>query len=536
MTGGTPDAGTTGWSAGVVPVHQTDWDGATPGEVLSPTSNHQTCDYCHGWNDTDYDNSWGGTPPAHGDGFITLNSASAWNCAAACHTGVNNAGHNLADSGWPVNYEDFGSGDCDQCHASNNRDHLNTGESSAVHNTTHSSSSPYIADCASCHTHDGSVSPGTGDHGTGTVNFGTNLSSGEMDTTADTVVPTCLTTNSCHDADDTNEWSANDLGGDSCADCHAEGYIVDQFDAELSAVQYPPISGRHTTHLASDTLIPGDCNDCHGAGAVTGAHTLHKDGDIDYASTLTSYAGNDTCVNTCHLVTDDAGDWVTGSQSCSDCHADGYIVDLYDDEVGPVAYPPTSGMHNTHRLNTALVSGDCDDCHGAGAVTGVHTGHMDAAITYTTDLTSYSFGDGSCTNVCHTAGDWNDGTPAPACGDCHADGYIVDEYDLELTNVAYPPISGMHVTHNGAPATYVDDCNDCHGADATAGDHALHMNAAINYAAELTSYTPAGGTCTNTCHTVGDWRDGSTAQHAGNRSARGERELSRRGGPRQHLR
>jgi predicted CxxxxCH...CXXCH cytochrome family protein len=93
MTGAAVDAGTTGWRVGVVPVHQTDWDGDTDREVLDPTSNHSTCQACHGWGNANYTSTWGSD---HGNGSITMNgpsgvgaeySASAFNCAAACHSG-----------------------------------------------------------------------------------------------------------------------------------------------------------------------------------------------------------------------------------------------------------------------------------------------------------------------------------------------------------------------------------------------------------------------------------------------------------------
>ncbi len=87
---------------------------------------HSVCQTCHGWGHANYDRGWNGTAPAHGDGSITMNGpepttgagyinvgTNAGGCAKACHAATLVLNTN---SGWPVNYGDFGAGDCENCH------------------------------------------------------------------------------------------------------------------------------------------------------------------------------------------------------------------------------------------------------------------------------------------------------------------------------------------------------------------------------------------------------------------------------------
>ncbi|MDT8442300.1 MAG: CxxxxCH/CxxCH domain-containing protein, partial [Desulfuromonadales bacterium] len=170
------------WVGGMAPNHNFDWDGDTSVEMLAQ---HGNCRTCHGWGDGTYNAAWGAK---HGDAQINLNGpadplvgagydAATWGCANACHVGSltnpvdPNYQHNMADSGWDVSFGDYGSGDCTSCHNSLGRDHSGANNSSAAHEL-HSASTLLAGDCAACHPHDGiSVSPGTGIHNDGTVDF-----------------------------------------------------------------------------------------------------------------------------------------------------------------------------------------------------------------------------------------------------------------------------------------------------------------------------------------------------------------------------
>ncbi|PLY00123.1 MAG: hypothetical protein C0623_08035, partial [Desulfuromonas sp.] len=113
--------------------------GFSPSHVvagLTDTANHGVCKTCHGFtegdSDASYSTTWG--TGNHGNASITMNGPDStpgpaagagyaddtWNCTNTCHslTGAETEANAraLADSGWPVEYGDFGAGSCDGCH------------------------------------------------------------------------------------------------------------------------------------------------------------------------------------------------------------------------------------------------------------------------------------------------------------------------------------------------------------------------------------------------------------------------------------
>lgn len=95
---------------------------------LDRMDRHSVCQTCHGWGNANYSATWGDTAkPSHGDGSITMNGPAAvpgpkagaeydnatGGCTAACHSAAYVLNTN---SGWPVNYGNFGSGACEFCH------------------------------------------------------------------------------------------------------------------------------------------------------------------------------------------------------------------------------------------------------------------------------------------------------------------------------------------------------------------------------------------------------------------------------------
>ena len=532
------------WRTGVVPVHETDWDGdTTANEVLQPVSNHGTCQSCHGWNNGNYNAAYNGAVSAvyvgHGDGNITMNgpdpttgakyNETDFGCAAACHqgsyaplSGDANEDHVMADSAWPVNFGDFGSGDCNTCHAGLGADHSSTNENTLTHDA-HTGSN-YVGGCADCHTHDGlSVPPGTGDHNNGTVNFnGTTLTATDYSRDAGNFNDSC--TNNCHDVD-TTEWSVNSLGGDSCVDCHAAtGKLLDQG-------AYPPTSGAHTEHVTNaDADYVDDCNSCHGPNANTGAHSGHKDNaaNITIGAALTTYdTGNNNCTNTCHTA-GDVNEWTAGSLACTDCHNSGLSLDGGGDASFSASVAPPTGKHDKHMLNGTYVA-DCATCHGHNGPLGVVDTHVDGPNLTTIDTAGSisSYASQSCTNSCHTvtsAADdgWVNDARTLECNDCHSSTLTLDgggEADLGTT---VGPNAGRHDVHM-ANGNYVSNgCIDCHGHEGALGSPGVtgHLNGgAITVASQTTSYdTATTQTCTNSCHDVVDGRDW-TAGVASNGSA-----------------
>jgi len=305
------------WRGGVVPVHQTDWDGdATPGEVLVPLSNHSTCQACHGWGNAAYDPTWGGGSPAHGDTRLTMNGpvgtgaeydSTQRGCLAACHSGLldnvsdPNYAHTMADSGWALNFGDFGSGDCDTCHASNGRAHNDAAESSTTHNTHGTADADYVAGCDACHVHDGlTVPPNTGVHNDGTVNFGGSNMTNVFDYANTFSDASCgAAANGCHNATG-GDWATGALS--DCADCHdATGKNLFAGGGASMTQTVPPATAKHTEHVANTAYVNA-CTSCHTHDGVSGTLSNHVDGptaaDITLGNQITPpLAADNSCTN-----------------------------------------------------------------------------------------------------------------------------------------------------------------------------------------------------------------------------------------------
>jgi predicted CXXCH cytochrome family protein len=270
----------------------------------------------------------------------------------SCHN------HKDPQGGWGA------SASCDDCHKSSGypnltgiaRTHIDTNESLTYHSLH--AFSPLVGDCADCHIHNGkTVSPNTGTHADGTVNFGgprltaaLNYSSSGFPTTD------CTSANGCHNAG-SNEWRYG-LGANACADCHAAtGKTLDQ-----GGYPAPNKSSatKHSKHVGNTAYVTGSCDDCHGASASTGGHAGHKNGTAETAATvkLTSYAtATKTCVTSCHLA-NTTNDWTdAGALVCVDCHAGAYI--------GGGANAPSSGLHTGTPSITGNAHDDSWDADGA---------------------------------------------------------------------------------------------------------------------------------------------------------------------------
>ena len=148
-----PDMTSVSGPGALTATHASNWDGDANADEVSPTSYHSVCKSCHGMNSAadknpNYAVSAGATPlwnkagfPSdHGNGSVTINGPSAdengqtaagaeynanndttletsdYGCTKACHQGAGNVNHNMGNSSWPVQYRDFGAGDCDGCH------------------------------------------------------------------------------------------------------------------------------------------------------------------------------------------------------------------------------------------------------------------------------------------------------------------------------------------------------------------------------------------------------------------------------------
>ena len=470
---------TNGFVVGMALRHQTTTSGDPGGQIAANHGGADKCYTCHTYKagDTTYYNF----ATQHRNGGIELNNAMGFTDNGAtvyctsCHTtpyGTTDGGHEFEDttSRWTRNLQNGPAADCNSCHASNGRTHGDATESSAAHDA-HLANSYVTGGCTDCHSNAG---PGSPDHNNGTVNFGgTRMTTAANYSTAAFGGSCSGTANGCHDSDTATEWSANSLGGDACADCHASTGKL------LSQGGYPPTSAEHAAHLNNNTLVPGDCNDCHGANATTGAHTGHINTLKTVASQISLYtAGDGTCTNTCHAVVN-GRDWTSATTlDCADCHA------ASGKSLDQGGYPPVSAKHTIHLNNNSYVPTDCTACHGANAATGAHAGHQDGTKQ---NSVSYASATQTCTNSCHvanTTGDWTAGG-ALVCLDCHAGTYI--------GGGANGPSSGLHTgTMTVSGNTHDDSFNDGNAGTATcvtchtASPSSAHIN----------------GTFTNTAPTV----------------------------------
>jgi len=229
----------------------------------------------------------------------------------------------------------------------------------------------------------------------------------------------------------------------ACGDCHG---------ATNANPPASPASGKsHTTHAKNLGLA---CSNCHGAGYTSGtaAPAGHTDGVVEWdvsalpkAGTVTatyrgatsgnsgapapSGASYGSCANVyCHDPVDVGNvspQWDIGSTTCTTCHNNG------TDDGQLVNAAPATGAHARHLdagrpFVANFIAGQCDECHGAGASTGSHTGHADGNTNFGNKLTTYNSASQNCTNSCHEAprtGMWAT-TGSTRCSDCHRPGYI----------------------------------------------------------------------------------------------------------------
>ncbi len=295
----------------------------------------------------------------------------------------------------------------------------------------------------------------------------------------------------------------DDGTGAACGDCHT---------AANATVDTLPSGTSHNTHAKVQNQ---PCVNCHGAGYTSGTATPtgHVDGSVRYdvsaldsgkrfdGAVAVTYRGVSsgqatgsiapsgtygTCTNVnCHYGnTTPAWDGSLGAYParCVACHNDGTAG------TALINSAPDNGVHREHldgdALDSSFVSGQCDDCHGAGASTAGHSGHgdPDSAVVIGGEISSYP-GDGSCINTCH-ATDATTTVWAAAgsiqCDDCHRAGYI-GPVVVDPTGTGTGLAGSGYGAHLMATTTDTIDgttnwstqCGQCHGYHAGAVTVAL---------------------------------------------------------------
>jgi len=253
-----------------------------------------------------------------------------------------------------------------------------------------------------------------------------------------------------------------------CGDCHG-ATATNPPGSPASFVSHATHAGNASA-TGSTTIYQGGavaltCASCHG---TVGAPSVHVDGNVpwnvtalpsattaQYRSATTGSTGTTapsgawgTCANvSCHYGTTTPS-WNTGpaTQRCTVCHSDGTTAGTGSLDNAA----PATGAHSEHiQANDTYVS--CADCHGAGATTASHAGHIDFSTTINAAvITSWNAATGSCVNTCHQNADWGTGsgtkgitwtqqanssscnpalTPSPAANGTEITDYCLDCHD-----------------------------------------------------------------------------------------------------------
>ena len=472
--------------------HTANWDGDATADEVSPY--HGICKNCHGMNsqadrETAYlaTTMWdpAGVQSDHGDRRITINGPSAainlannavaagaeyngnddavletsdWACTRACHTGAANANHNMGDSGWALNYKDFGSGSCNGCHGypplpsgvggtpGNYADAAvedyaggGAGHDAPDHVAPTVTAADGFTPCLKCHP-DTSHAQGGGTVIRSNVQVAFPATYNAKSGTAAFVpgaspsAATC-TAVSCHGGITTPAWTgAITVNSDAgCRACHKIEAVADR----AAATEYQSaISGGHgragsvslENHTAADASL-GDttdanlCTHCHGLPAqhFAGLDTPAIDAltDADFVSTYDGTGGyislTNGCAVTCHSDTlGGAPKWgrkwsttitATDGTECANCHGDfaaGWVV----------GFAPS---HDKPNMNNTANHEECKMCHVFGdaaydftpkwdaRTTGGGTSmHGNRQITMNNSATvAYQAGTNGCVTVCH---------------------------------------------------------------------------------------------------------------------------------------
>ncbi|NJC87133.1 MAG: CxxxxCH/CxxCH domain-containing protein [Desulfuromonas sp.] len=274
----------------------------------------------------------------------------------------------------------------------------------------------------------------------------------------------------------------------------------------------------HKRHTNGGTDYSFACNQCH--YTVVDVETApHKDGNFqnvtfsgsgtiawtDTSTPAYTATGNGSCSTTyCHSnggprsngakkYSATAPVWATGAgdiATCDVCHGNTAATMApaqRDNSATHIAHLNKNYACNvchsqTATGNTALVAAGGDHVDGQADVFFDNAFDLNgAAAGGALGAGSYGNTDGTCTTYCHSNGkgavkqapDWDDATTGD-CGDCHAVAAgtgLLDAHDKHLN-------AGI-------------GCDTCHGANASTGTHAAHVNRVID--------KPAMAVC-NACH------------------------------------
>jgi len=530
------DSGANDWTGGAGSLVCTDCHNTGLSKSLRPNDNHpptsakhtahranasyvgtENCDACHG---TD---AVSGGHVGHRDGTYTTAAdiTEYYNSTQTCGNNCHNAS---IDGMWTLG----GTIMCADCHNSDKSldasngyivDAANapdTGEHT-IHMSQDGAKGDYVAGgCADCHGHSGeSVASHVNGPTIDDITVANSVSSYNAGDGG------CI--NACHAVNPIPAGDWIDAGRLGCSDCHAGG-------GSLQLGTWPVVSNKHTQHIDNNTYVPGDCADCHGAGATEisdGTHTGHKDSVVTLANSVTLYnSTNKTCDNSCHIA-DTTNDWtLTATLACVDCHSGAYVGKLNRDN--------TSGLHVAYNATAhddrfgAGDTGTCTSCHTSMTVPLPDT-HVNGNDTETGSafalFTNYNATNSDCTASCHRDGGnwrrlWKDAVDVAAtgdpgqqvCGNCH--GQYVSVYNSvgkgwRAGTVHFRSGSGYDENKGSDHNKTTGNTNACFDCHAYPGNAVHNSNYKIDFSSSTagvpTGYNVAmGGTglyCTGaSCH------------------------------------
>jgi len=270
----------------------------------------------------------------------------------------------------------------------------------------------------------------------------------------------------------------NDMGtpGDPSDDLYDINHSFNVFE-KVPDVDVVPADGTPERQIYDTaTAAPNT-----GAAATYKGAVMGETGNFAPSEVYDSYG---TCSNiACHYGVQ-TPPWNSGPATCTTCHNNG------TDDGSLTNAAPATGDHDAHMvaapgsLSEKMINGfinKCESCHGGGANTGDHPGHLGASYaTSPVDLSDYvdfggmtcDSGTPTCTSLCHeasTAGIWGSGVPLP-CEAFHMAPYLgptVVDPDNEGTGLASGSGFGSHLKGSTGDSIstgthWYSQCTKCH--------------------------------------------------------------------------
>jgi hypothetical protein len=440
-----------------------------PNTLATSKDSHGECSKCHGWGHSNYSSA-----NMHANNSVEMNSTlgysnAAGTCSTNCHAGQNYVMN--TNSGWTTTTVAGEGVACGDCHNGGVR----PGSASAAHAAHGASPAQLVAGgaaCVPCHGNNGGAnfqSTLAGTHGTGTVNWATNLTYSQAGTRGN-LTGTCSGTAGCHVAATNIAWNAVQT---NCNTCHYNTADINNWTWTGTAGNISMISStEYTARGHGQPTINGaaankGCMDCHDI-AVAHDKTPNLDGANPFR--LKSGFSCNNIAAGCHSVSGlyttheqaTAGSkytWSFGAKcvDCHDPHGDGsnlamihsdladkgskanWVRNAPDAAIEPMVFTSTAGTAaDSYAEPSPNFDGICQECHTQTASFRDNTSA--AAGTHAANTSG-------CMN-CHNHK--NDGFKGAGCNGCHGgDNATIGNKNFWPggSGTLYPKRPGEHNVH-----------------------------------------------------------------------------------------